>query len=211
MKFNPDIHHRQSIRLKSHDYSKAGSYFITVCTQGRECLFGKVKNSVIELNPAGKMIQEIWKGLPQFHSDFTMDEFVVMPYHIHGIIVLTEDVGAGLRAYPPPRATQQNQKIGQPRRVAPTITLPDVIHHFKSYTTARYRDQVENEGWPPFPGRLWQRNYYEHVIRNKNSLNKIREYIINNPMRWQFDRDNPVAHSDALEKDFWKSFGQDHK
>jgi hypothetical protein len=135
-----------------------------------------------------------------------------MPSHIHGIIILSgNNVGAGLCACPSTEMAEPRQKTGQPRRVAPTITLPEVVHHFKSYTTARYRERVENANWPPFPGRLWQRNYYEHIIRNENSLNKIREYIINNPIRWQFDRDNAAAQPDVLEQDFWKVLGQNQK
>ena len=140
-----------------------------------------------------------------------MDEFIVMPNHLHGIIVLTEHVGVGLRAYPSPKMAQPKQKTGQPRRVAPTITLPDVIHHFKSYTTAQFRHRVENDDWPPFPGRLWQRNYYEHVIRNEKSLNNIRQYIASNPIRWEFDRENPGGQPDGLEQNFWRIFGQNDR
>jgi len=211
MKYNPEVHRRSSIRLKNYDYSRDGAYFVTICTQGRECLLGKIKNEEVELSPAGKMIQEIWKNLPQHHPGFEMDEFIVMPNHIHGIIILMENVGVGLRAYPSTEMAEPKQKAGQPRRVAPTITLPEVVHHFKSYTTARYRERVENANWPPFPGRLWQRNYYEHIIRNENSLKKIREYIINNPIRWQFDRDNPAALPDTLEQDFWKALDRNQK
>ncbi len=208
---NPALHYRRSIRLKGYDYSHSGAYFVTTCTQNRECLFGEVKNEKVKLNPVGEMIQEIWEGLPQYHLGFEMGEFVVMPNHIHGIIVLTENVGVGLRAYPPIETAEPKQKAGQPQRVAPTITLSDIVHHFKSYTTARYRERVENADWPPFPGRLWQRNYYEHIIRSEKSLNKIREYITNNPIRWQFDRDNPVALPDTLEQDFWKALVRNQK
>jgi len=96
------------------------------------------------------------------------------------------DVGAGPCACP-----GQPQELGQPQGVAPTLGLPDVVHRFKTMTTKRYADGVKRLGWEPFRGRLWQRNYYEHIIRNEESLNRIREYILTNPMRWELDRENP--------------------
>lgn len=103
-----------------------------------------------------------------------------MPNHVHGIIVL---VGAGLRACP--------QK-GQPQGVAPTMSLTDVVHRFKTLTTNQYIHGVKRSGWMPFSGRLWQRNYYERVVRDENELTRVREYIANNPMQWDLDRENPL-------------------
>ena len=114
-----------------------------------------------------------------------------MPNHIHGIILLDGPVGAGPRACP-----------GQPRGVAPTLSLPDVVHGYKSLSTTRYRHRVKLEGWVPFSGRLWQWNYYEHIIRNDESLYRIREYIMTNPLRWELDREN-LDKTGEDEFDLW--------
>ena len=119
------------------------------------------------------------------------DTFVVMPNHIHGIIFL---VGAGPRACP--------NDAGQPQGVAPTMPVPDIIHRFKTLTTKRYTDGVKQDGWTPFTGRLWQRNYYEHIIRNEESLIRIRDYIATNPARWSIDPENPFATRQES-KDLW--------
>ena len=187
MTFNPDIHRRRSIRLKAHDYSSAGAYYVTVCGQNRECVFGKIVNAVMILNDAGRMVLTVWNEMPGRYPSVQIDSFVIMPNHIHGIIVLTgSNVGAGPRACP----TQDTEK-GQPRRVAPTPSLPDVMYGFKSMTTTRYRYGVKEQGWPPFQKRLWQRNYYERVIRNDSEMERVREYITGNPARWLEDEENP--------------------
>ena len=212
MKYSPDVHHRRSIRLKGYDYSRPGAYFVTICTQGRLCLFGDVVDGNVVLNESGRMVQTVWNEIPHHYPYVDIDAFVVMPNHIHGIVVI---VGAGPCACPGPRAcpgtgqpqgvpgtgqpqgvpgTGQPQGVpgtGQPQGVAPTLSLPDVVHRFKTLTTKRYADGVKQRGWPPFPGRLWQRNYYEHIIRDENELNRIRQYITNNPLRWALDRENP--------------------
>ena len=198
MRFDPERHHRRSIRLKGYDYTQPGAYFITICTQDRAYLFGEVVDGEMRLNNAGRMVQDVWNDLPTFYPGVQTDAFIVMPNHIHGIIIL---VGAGPRACPNPgpRACPnpgcpdemgQPRDMGQPRGVAPTMSLPDVVHRFKTMTTKRYIDGVKQFGWTPFRGRLWQRNYYEHIIRNEESLNRIREYILTNPMRWTLDREN---------------------
>ena len=131
------------------------------------------------------MIQSSWMGLAQHYPGVQVDEFVVMPNHVHGIIVLT--VGAGPRACPDSDCANN----GQPQGVAPTISLSDVVHRFKSLTTARYRKEVSKNNWRPFPGRLWQRNYYEHIIRNEDEINRVRKYIGDNPAQWALDDENP--------------------
>jgi REP element-mobilizing transposase RayT len=186
-RYNPDIYHRHSIRLRDYDYSLAGAYFVTICTKDRECLFGEIRGGKMVLNEAGRMLKSIWNELPQHCSDVDIDGFVVMPNHIHGIIVLT--VGAGPRACP--KDERSHNEGGQPQGVAPTISLPDVVHRFKSLATARYRQGVRENNWRPFPGTLWQRNYYEHIIRTEEEWNRFREYIQNNPMQWEVDEENP--------------------
>ncbi|MEA2085300.1 MAG: transposase [Thermodesulfobacteriota bacterium] len=211
---------RQSIRLRKYDYSQAGAYFVTICTQNKKCFFGGITNEKMILNDAGRMINMIWDELPINYPGVNVDEFQIMPNHVHGIIIL---VGAGPCACPEmtdridmdqsqitgqpreinngqPREINngQPQEInnGQPQGVAPTaagLSLSDVVHRFKSLTTARYRHGVKQNQWPPFPGKLWQRNYYEHIVRDENELNDIRRYIMANPRKWDLDRENPNA------------------
>jgi len=190
-KYNPDIHHRRSIRLKNYDYSQAGAYYVTICTEGRECLFGEVVDGKMVLNDGGQMVQAVWSEMPVNYSGVEIDQFIAMPNHIHGIIVLLS-VGAGPCACPVETNTEIPKK-GQPRGVAPTtkISLPDAVHHFKSFTTTKYRIGVDKYNWHPFPGKFWQRNYYEHIIHNEDELNRIREYIIQNPAQWDEDVENP--------------------
>ena len=197
MTSDPTRHRRQSIRLPAYDYAQAGAYFVTVCTQNRECAFGDVVDGEMVLNEPGRMVETTWRELPQHYPGVEVVAFVVMPNHVHGVIML---VGAGPRACPdnPGRsrgvAGQPRRFAGQPRGVAPTgtMSLPDVVHRFKSLTTARYRRGVLQDRWLPFPGRLWQRNYYEHVVRNDEELNDIRQYIAENPLRWAGDGENPT-------------------
>jgi putative transposase len=176
--------HRRSIRLPGFDYAQTGAYFVTVCTQRRKCLFGEVLDGKVALNASGRMVESIWNEISQFYSGADVDAFTVMPNHLHGIIIL--GVGAGPRACPDDRPQQ-----GQPQGVAPTLSLPDIAHRFKLLTTTKYIEGVAQNSWPPFPGRLWQRNYYEHVIRNETEMNLIREYIQMNPLKWFYDRENP--------------------
>lgn len=205
------IHHRRSIRLQRYDYTQAGAYFITICTQNRECLFGDIMTvgatprgcPVAVLNDAGRMIQAIWDEIPMHYTGTAIDEFVVMPNHIHGIVVI---VGAtpcgcpnasahGNGEIPDGPTPKNRQKGGQAQGPAPTdrmgpLSLGDAVHRFKTMTTKRYADGVKQSGWQPFEGRLWQRNYWEHVVRDEMELNRIREYIRNNPGRWDEDRLN---------------------
>ncbi|WP_446007868.1 transposase [Candidatus Electrothrix sp.] len=208
MKYNPDIHHRRSIRLRGYDYTRAGAYFVTICVQHRECLLGHISvpaavgadprvcpgiSSEIHLTDAGRMVQKIWDEIPDNYPGVDIDEFRVMPNHIHGIIVLTDPVvGADPHVRPIDPPSRQNHQ-GQAQGPAPTepLSLPDVVQRYKSLTTNQYIDGVKQNGWQPFPGKLWQRNYWDHVIRNENELHRIREYIRNNPARWQQDALHP--------------------
>ncbi len=152
---------RRSIRLKSFDYSRPGAYFITVGTQNRRPLFGRIISDQVQLSPAGQMISSVWSELPVHYPGVSLDDFIVMPNHVHGIIVLKE---AG---------------IDEP------ISLGDVVHRFKSFTTARYRRAVREDGWPAFDRRLWHRNYYERIVRDRAALLAIRRYIAANPRCWK--------------------------
>jgi putative transposase len=205
-----DIHHRRSIRLQGYDYSQNGAYFITICTQNREYLFGHVipvstpdNPTMMVLNDAGHTVQAVWEEIPMHYTGIGIDKFVVMPNHVHGIVIIVgatprgcPDTSAhGNRQIPDGPTTKNGQEGGQPQGVAPTgnmgpLSLGDIVHRFKTLTTKRYADGVKQSGWRSFPGKLWQRNYWEHVIRNEMELNRIREYIHNNPARWGEDRMN---------------------
>ena len=196
-----DSRHRRSIRLQGYDYTQAGAYFVTIVVQGRACLFGDVAGEEMQLNDAGGMVQQVWQDLPNRYSGINMDEFIVMPNHIHGVINIIQPVGAPLVGAQEDLPKAVSGEI-QPRdrattRVAPTrdrrYALGDVVGAFKSLTTVEYVRGVKSLGWPQFSGKLWQRNYFEHVVRSEDSLTKIRQYIRDNPLRWEFDKENPLV------------------
>ena len=216
--YNPTVHHRHSIRLQRYDYSQAGAYFITICTQNRECLFGEIADEEMKMNDAGQMVQTVWDEMPNRFDGLELDRFVVMPNHIHGIIVLprrgescirpcaTPDIrpcispGIHFRIHSDPTNGRSTDHGGDHRggdhrgeyKIRPYGTMPGtvgrIIQAFKSITTHEYTNGVKQHGWLPFPGKLWQRNYWEHIIRNESELNRIHEYIKNNPAQWESDR-----------------------
>lgn len=174
---------RKTIRLKGYDYSQAGLYFITICCQGRICLFGDVVKGEIVLNEAGKMVETEWLNLPDRFKNIELHESVIMPNHFHGILkivgvtlVVARNVGIA-----------ENQ-MGQPQGIAPTKTIGDMMDAYKSITTVNYIRGVKTLNWQPFNGKLWQRNYWEHIIRNEQSYQRISEYIVNNPKEWSDDK-----------------------
>ncbi len=176
-KYNPAIHHRHSIRLKGYDYSRAGFYFVTMNTQNRLQLFGKIRNGVMIPSPAGEMVEKVWLALPERFECVFLHEFVIMPDHFHGIIEMRAAVGAALVAA---QLNTGTKRAG----TRPARTVGDVIGAFKSLTTYKYIQGVREDGWPPFEKRLWQRNYYEHIIRSERAYQNISAYIRNNPARW---------------------------
>jgi len=190
-KYDPNIHHRRSIRIPSYDYSQEGWYFVTICTQNRKYMFGEIVKNQMRLNNAGFMVKTWWQKVTNKFPSVQTDEYVVMPNHFHGIINI---VGATLCGRPEPysandKLRQTNNKLGQSHRIAPT--LGDIVNWFKTMTTDQYIHSVKQNGWPSFPGRLWQRNYYEHIIRDEDKLNHFRRYIADNPANWQTDEENP--------------------
>jgi putative transposase len=164
---------RRSIRLRGFDYSQPGAYFVTVCTRDRECLFGSVVNCEMQLNDMGQKVWLVWEELPKKFANMTLDAFTVMPNHIHGIIF----VGAQFIAPNHPRLAQKGAMNRAP-------TLGEIVRTYKAVSTRLIRQSTN-------PGFTWQRNYYEHVIRNDQSLERIRDYIANNPARWADDEENP--------------------
>jgi REP element-mobilizing transposase RayT len=229
---NPAIHRRHSIRLRGYDYSQAGAYYITICTHNRECLFGRIVDGEMKMNDAGRMIQTVWDEIPLRFGGLELDEFTVMPNHIHGIIVLHRRRGESCirpcscirpGSFPPTGHSTDHKEEGDHRgdhqgdhrgdhqgdhkgdhrgdhqgdhkegdhKDRPYGTLPGtvgrIIQAFKSITTHEYTGGVKKSGWPPFPGKLWQRNYWEHIVRNETELNRISKYIHDNPAQWERD------------------------
>jgi putative transposase len=181
MTYAPGKHRRRSIRLKSYDYAQAGTYFVTVCTQRRACLLGAISNGHMRLNGAGRTVHASWDQLPRRFAGVRLDEFIIMPNHVHGIIII---VGAQFIAPDdPPHHVLANHGQGAINR-APT--LGEIVRAFKAASTYAIHRRTN----PVFD---WQRNYYEHVIRDDDSLERIRQYILDNPARWEFDRENPAA------------------
>ena len=184
MKYNPDIHHRHSIRLKNYDYSEEGYYFVTICVNNRSNSFGGITAGKMVFNNVGQMIFDIWDEIPKYYGGIDIDEFQIMPNHIHGIVI----VGAAPCGRPEPDGEHETKQQGQARGPAPTrLSLSNILERFKSLTTKKYINGVKSNNWQPFNKRLWQRNYYEHVIRDEEELNYIREYIVSNPDKWEED------------------------
>lgn len=174
MIYDPTKHHRRSICLKGYDYSQPGAYFITLVTQDRACLFGEIVDGEMRLNDLGAIVAWTWQDLPNHVRNVVLDAFIVMPNHVHGIIVLTDDPGV----------------VGAGSEPAPTrcYALPEIIRQFKTFSARRINALRGTPGVP-----VWQRNYYEHIIRNEQSLHRIRLYIDRNPARWSLDREKPAV------------------
>jgi REP element-mobilizing transposase RayT len=158
MNYNPDLHHRRSIRLKNYDYSQAGAYFVTICIQNKECLFGAIEAGKMSLNEYGQVTTTCWRDLPVHYPQIELDEFVIMPNHTHGIIVINH-VGAGFKpAHVNPDKTYQTPKIRAGLKPAPTLKshgLPEIIRAFKTFSS-KHINQIRNSPGVP----VWQRNYY---------------------------------------------------
>lgn len=210
MKYNPQIHQRRSIRLPGYDYSQNGAYFITICTRNKECLFGEVVNYKMVQNAAGQIVQNEWLNTAKIRPHISLDAFVVMPNHIHGIIVISRG-----ELHSPSRIPDQINWPGNPESSlsdpdklinnndaarnsdagnnskqgecnsplhlkSPKDTVGAIIRGFKAAVTRQLKSE--------FGESVWQRNYYEHIIRNEESYQNIAEYIENNPANWDRDR-----------------------
>jgi len=176
--YNPKIHHRQSMRLKGRDYSQEGHYFVTICTKNKIECFGEIINGKMELSEIGKIVNQCWLEIPKHFPDVTLDEYTIMPNHIHGIIVINaNDDIVGTQNFV---SLQQTNKF---QRVIPR-SLGSIIRGFKIGATKWCRNNNHHEF-------QWQKSFYDHIIRDEKSLDKIREYIRNNPSQWELDRNNP--------------------
>ncbi len=192
-RYNPEIHHRQSIRLKGYEYSRPGAYFVTICARNRECLFGNISDGQMVLNDVGRIIERVWEDLPSRLPSIELDALGVMPNHVHGIIAI---VGAGLA--PPETRVRQTaplQALPQKGAASSAPTLGDVVRAFKSISAIWVNGHLSRFGQP-----LWQRNYYEHIIRSDDKLYRIRQYSRDNPMSWLEDRENPSARVKKVEE-----------
>ncbi len=183
MAFDRERRHRRSIRLPAYDYTAPGPYFVTVCTHERLCLFGDVIDDEMRLNETGRIVRDEWMRSADIRREIVLDEFVVMPNHVHGIVMICEPVGATGRSplHVAPRSSPAQS--GPPPR-----SLGSFIGGVKSAITTRVNALHGTRGVT-----VWQRNYYEHVIRDEAELRRIREYIQCNPLRWAIDRENPTA------------------
>ncbi len=153
MNFDPFVHGRRSIRLPGYDYSIAGAYFITICTHKREHLFGEILAGEMQENRFAQIARSHWLRLPRYYANLTTDEFVIMPDHMHGILILQE--------------------------LPKTKSIPEIIQGFKTFSAREINRLREQKGIP-----VWQRNYYEIIIRTETGLDPVRRYIINNPQNW---------------------------
>ncbi|MCJ7523957.1 MAG: transposase [Candidatus Aminicenantes bacterium] len=183
MSFDFERRSRRSIRLKGFDYSSPGKYYITICTLNRECLFGDICKGKMILSTAGKIVHHEWLRTSMVRPGIELDAFVIMPNHLHGIISIRLRRGVPLE-----RPVDVGDENRATRQVAPTLkpsTIGAILGQFKSNSTKEIRESV-------YPGFYWQRNYYEHIIRNGSELSQIRKYILENPANWNEDHDNPV-------------------
>jgi len=186
-KFDPQKHHRRSIRLQGYDYSQAGAYYVTIVTYQRDCLFGEIENEIMILNDFGKIADECWRAIPEHFPTVELGAHVIMPNHVHGVVVICDDdsVSNGVLA----------QHVGATQCVAPTSTitrpagpkpksLGAIIGSYKSAVSYRINKEHNATG-------IWQRNYYEHIIRNEREMDNIWRYIEANPAQWDDDDENP--------------------
>jgi len=167
MGFDKNIHRRKSIRLQGYLYSQQGAYFVTICTHQRQSLFGSVVDGVMTLNGVGEIVNTIWQELPRHYADIKLDEYVIMPNHFHGIVCINRAVEALLAA---------------PEIQSSAPTLGAILRRFKSMSAIAVNRCLNQQGQ-----HVWQRNYYEHIIRNEQAYQNIFEYIRTNPQKWHDD------------------------
>jgi putative transposase len=178
-------HRRRSIRLKDYDYSQAGAYFVTICAYNRACIFGDILEGQMKLNRYGEIVNLEWLKTINMRTNLVLDAYIIMPNHIRGIISIADfdhRRGRSQRAH-------TFERFGKPV----SNSIPTVIRLFKSSVTKKMNALRGTPGLP-----VWQRNYYEHVIRNEGDLSEIREYILNNALKWDLDSENPKKFSGHL-------------
>ncbi|GCE62261.1 transposase [Microcystis aeruginosa] len=198
MTFDPEKHHRRSIRLRNYDYSQPGAYFVTICTYQKQSWFGEIKNGQIYLNQLGKIVADEWLKTCKIRPNFKLDEWVIMPNHFHGIVIINDysgdDQSLGARDAPLDLGARDAPLQQKPN------SLSSCIAGFKSAVTKRINLLRQNTDTP-----IWQRNYYESILRDEKYLAVVREYIINNPKNWPNDRDYLPIDQQSQELYFWTS------
>jgi putative transposase len=180
--FDPKIYHRRSIRLPGYDYTQAGAYFVTLVAWRRDCLFGEVVDGEMVVNDFGKIADECWRAIPEHFPRVELGAHIIMPNHAHGIILIKDDdprTGVGATQCVAP--TQTNQRPKGAKRGS----LGAIIGSYKSAVSYRLNKQFNAPG-------IWQRNYYEHIIRNDREMDAIWQYIESNPATWADDDENPI-------------------
>lgn len=175
MKYNPTKHYRRSIRLKEFDYRSVGAYFITIVTANRDLLFGEVVDSTMVLSDAGRLVKTRWIKQTVYDPSIVLDVYVIMPNHIHGIIFILEPPDNTNEGYMPPEHGTLPGSVGA------------MIQSFKSVTSRMLNDHKCQPG-----SIIWQRNYHEHIIRDESELESLRDYVLNNPLQWSLDEENPA-------------------
>lgn len=170
-----DRHSREHVssrlRLREYNYSTPGIYFVTMCTEHRRCLFGTVEHGEVQLSRAGVVIESWLYDIARWFPGVSIDVATVMPNHVHVLLALTSDSDG--------------------RQVEGTPSVSTLIQWFKTKTTYDYTIGVRTDGWPPFPGRLWQRGFHDRIVRSERELDRFRRYIVENPARWTDDSYNP--------------------
>ena len=170
---------RRRMRLEGYDYSTPGAYFVTACTQDRRPLFGRVIDGRMAANPLGTVVEDCWDELPDHYDSLALDAFILMPNHVHGVILLQDEpnntsVGAGLQpAIPRNDAARRHG-------------LPEIVRAFKTFSARKINRMRASTG-----ASVWQRGFYDHVIRDEDELDRVRTYILDNPRKWSEDPDNP--------------------
>ncbi|MGE5360980.1 MAG: transposase [Bacteroidales bacterium] len=181
---------RKRLRLPAYDYSLVGAYYVTLRANDGAMLFGSAEDAEMHLNAAGRMVFSTCIEMPDHYDGVGLDVFCVMPNHVHAIVVIG-DAHPWMASLEDGRAASVGCAPPSGCRGEARPSVPVLMQRFKSLTTTRYMCGVAQQGWVRFAGRLWQRSYYEHVIRDDDSLDEIRRYIIENPLRWQLDPENP--------------------
>ncbi len=193
---------RRSIRLKGYDYSQAGAYFVTLCTYQQHCLFGTVSAGAVQLNDFGRIAQDEWSKSAEIRQELELDAFVVMPNHLHGIVWIINPDEQATQVGAHGCAPLQHTKLWRPPK-----SLGSFIAGYKSAATQQINQLRHSQGVP-----VWQRNYYEHIIHSERALAAIRQYIVQNPLRWELDRYNPAARGpDPQTRELWNLLQQETK
>ncbi len=182
MTYDPHIHHRRSIRLATYDYSEAGAYFVTLCTHHREWIFGEILNEIMHLSPAGEIVKDEWLTLAENRNGVDLDEWIIMPNHFHALVMLAPeaaDTTVGAIHESPSKEFSRVMTMAQRR----CMTLSRLIGRIKMVSAKGINVLRGTPGTP-----VWQRNYWEHVVRNETELLHIRAYIRDNTDKWEEDR-----------------------